>query len=453
MTKLYTMTLGCPKNRVDTEVMLGLLSEAGYDIVQEPEGAEILLVNTCGFIQPAVEEAIEVILALEEIKADHPGTRLVVTGCLVQRYAATLHTEFPNVDLFIGTDGFQNIVHHLEQSNDNTAPEIKSEPIYIMNGQTPRRLTTPSHRAYLKITEGCSNTCSYCMIPSIRGPLRSRTIADIMPEIKLLRDNNIKEVTLVGQDLTAYGFDFGAKEDRLEDLVQAILQETTIPWLRLLYLYPTRLPDQLLDIMAQDERLLSYLDIPLQHVSDSVLKNMRRPFGQKHIHNVVERIRAKIPQAAIRTTFMVGFPGETDQDVEMIANFMREYRLNNVGIFTYSNEEGCQAEFYPDQIKESVKQARFDYLMEIQSEISMDFNQQYVGQTLEVLVEGVSEETELLLEGRTIFQAPGIDGCVYIADGECEQGDMVQVEITEAHPYDLVGHIVRKEEKGKKTTL
>lgn len=442
MTTIYTVTLGCPKNRVDTEVMLGLLNEASYDIIQEPDDADILLVNTCGFIQPAVEEAIEVILGLEAIKKEHPPKKLVVTGCLVQRYKGNLSEEFPGVDLFIGTDGFQNIVSHLQNIDSERVPEIKTEPLYVMTGETPRRLTTPSHRAYLKITEGCSNTCTYCMIPSIRGPLRSRTIADIIPEAKLLNASNIKEVTLVGQDLTAYGFDFGAKGDRIEDLAQAMLKETTIPWLRLLYLYPTRLPNELLEMMANEERLLSYLDIPLQHVSDTVLQRMKRPFGQKHIHEVVERIRSIVPDAAIRTTFMVGFPGETSKDVEIIADFMRDYRLNNVGIFTYSNEEGCQAEFYPDQIDESVKQERFDYLMEIQSEISMALNQKYVGQTLDVLVEGISEETELLLEGRTTFQAPGIDGCVYIADGECDAGDMVKVEITEAHPYDLVGHIV-----------
>ncbi len=445
MTTLFSVTLGCPKNRVDTEVMLGLLSEAGYEITQEPEGADILLVNTCGFIQPAVEEGIDVILDLEAIKEKHPKSKLVVTGCLVKRYAAQLQRELSKVDLFIDTDGFHEIVSLLKQLDPSKPTGIRTNPPYLMDSQTPRRLTTPPHRAYLKITEGCSNTCTYCMIPSIRGPLRSRPISDIISEAKVLDQNKIKEVTLVGQDLTAYGFDFGAKGDRLEHLVQALLQETSLPWIRLLYLYPTRLPDQLLDLMAQNERLLSYLDIPLQHVSDAVLKRMKRPFGQKHIHEVVERIRTKVPEAAIRTTFMVGFPGETEQDVEIIANFMKQYRLNNVGIFTYSNEEGCQAEFYPDQIEESVKQARFDYLMEIQSEISMDLNQQYVGQTLDVLVEGVSEETELLLEGRTTFQAPEIDGCVYIADGECEQGDMVKVEITEAHPYDLVGHIVTPE--------
>lgn len=442
MISLYIVTLGCPKNRVDSEVMLGLLAEANYQLVKEPEDADVLLVNTCGFIQSAVEEAIEVILALEAIKKEHPQQKLVVTGCLVQRYKGNLKEELPNVDLFIGTDGFQNIVTHLQSLGGQQAPTITQDPFYVMTGETPRQLTTPSHRAYLKITEGCSNSCSYCMIPSIRGPLRSRTIADIIPEAKLLSAGNIKEVTLVGQDLTAYGFDFGAKGDRIEDLVQAIIKETTFPWLRLLYLYPTRLPNALLTMMANEERLLSYLDIPLQHVSDTVLKRMKRPFGQKHIHEVVERIRKIVPDSTIRTTFMVGFPGETDDDVEIIADFMKDYRLNNVGIFTYSNEEGCPAEFYPDQIDEEIKQERFNYLMEIQSEISMDLNQQYVGQTLEVLVEGVSSETELLLEGRTRFQAPEIDGCVYIADGNCQQGDMVQVEITEAHPYDLVGHIV-----------
>jgi ribosomal protein S12 methylthiotransferase len=441
-TTIFPVTLGCPKNRVDSEVMLGLLMEAGCRITDDPDQADILLVNTCGFIQPAVEEAIDTIMDLIAVKASHPGMLLVVTGCLVQRYGAGLQEELPEVDLFIGTDGFQDIVAHL---NGLPSPAVKVHmppPLYVMDSLTPRRLTTPPHRAYLKITEGCSNTCAYCMIPSIRGPLRSRGLDDIVAEVRDLDGLGIKELTLVGQDLTAYGLDFGSKGPRLEHLLEHLLAQSAIPWLRLLYLYPGRLSDPILDLMAQEERLLNYLDIPLQHISERVLKAMRRPFGQKHLHSLIERIRAKVPEAAIRTTFMVGFPGETDEDVEEIAAFLRTYKLHNVGVFTYSNEEGCAAEHLPNQVDEELKQQRADYLMEIQSHISAAINQGYVGQRLEVLVEGESPETELLLEGRSRFQAPEIDGCVYIADGQCTSGDLVTVEITEAHPYDLVGNIV-----------
>ncbi len=441
-TTIFPITLGCPKNRVDSEVMLGLLTEAGCQITDDPDKADILLVNTCGFIQPAVEEAIDTIMDLIAIKDAHPGMALVVTGCLVQRYGGHLKNELPEVDLFIGTDGFQDIVTHLQTLPRKDIIVHAPPPLYVMDSLTPRRLSTPAHRAYLKITEGCSNKCAYCMIPSIRGPLRSRGLEDIVQEACELDSMGIKELTLVGQDLTAYGLDFGSSGPRLDQLLEKILSQSAIPWLRLLYLYPGRLSDEILDLMAYEERLLNYLDIPLQHISEKVLKSMRRPFGKRHLHSLIELIRTKVPDAAIRTTFMVGFPGERDEDVEEIAAFLREYELHNVGVFTYSNEEGCAAEHMPDQVDDKVKQERSDYLMEIQSGISAKINQRYVGQELEVLVEGVSQETELLLEGRTRFQAPEIDGCVYIAEGQCHSGDLVTVEITEAHPYDLVGHIV-----------
>lgn len=440
---IFPISLGCPKNRVDSEVMLGLLSEAGYTISDKPEAADILLVNTCGFIQPAVEEAIDTIMELIAVKERHPGSRLVVSGCLVQRYGQALARELPEVDIFIGTDTFRNIVTYLTDPASRAPRFHVAPPSYVMDSQTPRLLSTPGHRAYLKITEGCSNKCAYCMIPSIRGPLRSRTIADIVQEVKELDSQGITELTLVGQDLTAYGRDL-QNGPALHQLLAQLLHHSAIPWLRLLYLYPGRLSNELLDIMAAEERLLNYLDIPLQHVAEGVLKRMRRPFGKRHLHALIERIRVKVPAAAIRTTFMVGFPGENDADVEEIADFLRNYRLHNVGVFTYSNEEGCAAEQLSDQIDEQVKRERADYLMGIQSQIAAEINQGYVGQELEVLVEGVSQETELLLEGRSRFQAPEIDGCVYIADGQCNSGDLVTVKITEAHPYDLVGRIVTR---------
>ncbi|MEN8140828.1 MAG: 30S ribosomal protein S12 methylthiotransferase RimO [Thermodesulfobacteriota bacterium] len=439
--KIMAVSLGCPKNRVDLEVMLGLLAEAGYEIVDDPFASQIILINTCGFIQPAVEEAIEEILAHAELKEKNPDLKLVVTGCLVQRYGLTLAKQLPEVDLFIGTDGFQEIVARLKSLTSSPPP---ATPSFVMDSSMPRILTTPSHRAFLKISEGCSNRCAYCLIPAIRGPLRSRTMNDLIQEAEKLDATGVRELTLVAQDLTAYGVDLADGQTNLHALLQQLLSRTTIPWLRLLYLYPSSLSSELLELMAAEERLLNYLDIPLQHVASSVLKAMRRPFSPHHVHEVIERIRATLPQAVIRTTFMVGFPGETWADVEEIAKFLQDYRLNNVGIFTYCNEEGCAAAEMAEQIPEEEKKERYNYLMEVQAPISLAHNEALLGRTIDVLVDGVSDETELLLTGRTRFQAPEIDGCVYINEGKCNSGDMVRVRITDAHPYDLVGGIVEE---------
>ena len=442
MTKnLYMVSLGCPKNLVDSEVMLALLADDGYVVCQEPEQADLLLVNTCGFIQPAVEEAIDEIIHLGQYKENRAGVKLVVTGCLVQRYGKDLPAELPEVDLFVGVDGFHDIAALVRQLDKATGSVVLPASRFLMNAAMPRKLATPPHRAYLKISEGCANRCSYCLIPAIRGPLRSRSMEDLAAEAGRLAAAGVRELTLVGQDVTAYGLDLGKGKASLPALLTAILANCRAEWLRLLYLYPNRIDDELLALMAGEERLLKYLDIPLQHISSRVLKRMNRPFTGSKAHALIERIRAKVPAAAIRTTFIVGFPGETDSDVEQIADFLRTYRLNNVGIFPYANEEGCAAEHFADQCEEKVKQERYDYLMELQAGISLAKNLEFVGRRVPVLVEGLSRESDLLLEGRTPFQAPEIDGCVYIADGICAAGDIVMVEITEAHPYDLVGVI------------
>ncbi|MFZ5758327.1 MAG: 30S ribosomal protein S12 methylthiotransferase RimO [Thermodesulfobacteriota bacterium] len=442
MKKLHLVSLGCPKNLVDSEVMLALLEKDGYAICPDPEEADLLLINTCGFIQPAVEEAIDEILALAQAKAGHPGARLVVTGCLVQRYQQQLLEELPEVDLFVGVNDFPRIVELVRQPEGSKAGLHCRRPDFLMTAAMPRRISTPAHRAYLKISEGCSNRCSYCLIPAIRGPLRSRTIDDIVTEAAGLGAAGVRELTLVGQDVTAYGIDLPGRQASLAALVRALLRGCRADWLRLLYLYPNRISDELLSLMAGEERLLPYLDIPLQHVSPNVLKRMNRPIRRSQLDSLMERIRKIVPVAAIRTTFIVGFPGESEDDVEQIAAFLRQYRLNNVGIFPYANEEGCAAEKLDGHCSEEEKQARYDYLMGLQRDISLEKNREYIGRTMPVLVEGVSRESELLLEGRTVFQAPEIDGCVYISEGECQQGEIVRVRITEAHPYDLVGSIV-----------
>jgi len=447
---VFVVSLGCPKNLVDTEVMLGVLGRAGYRTCATPEEAQVILVNTCGFLQSAAEEAVDEILRLGAIKEEQPGTRLVVTGCLVQRYGEELRHELPEVDLFLGTESFMEIAIRLASLDADHRPAMAelTGPLFLMDSAMPRELSTPPHRAYLKITEGCSNACSYCMIPAIRGRLRSRALDDVVAEARRLEALGVKELTLIGQDLTAYGLDFGGQGPRLPQLLIRLLAETSIPWLRMLYLYPQRITDQLLALMAENSRLVPYLDIPLQHVSPRVLKAMNRPSSEGMIDSLMVRIRRILPRATIRTTFIVGFPGETEADVEMLEHFLTTYRLDHVGVFAYSNEEGSAAASLPDHCPEAVKESRLNRLMELQAGISLAKNQGLVGTIDQVLVEGVSSETDLLLEGRLRSQAPDIDGCVYINAGECAVGDIVDLRITEAHTYDLVGEIVEEGESG-----
>ena len=444
--KVFVVSLGCPKNLVDTEVMLGLLGQLGYRTCAEPEEAELILVNTCGFIQSAAAEAVDEILRLAAVKAANPELKLVVTGCLVQRYGQELIRELPEVDLFVGTENLLELPAQVSALFQGSSPSSRTAlgggPRFLMHSGLPRQVSTPPHRAYLKITEGCSNRCSYCVIPAIRGPLRSRPLDDVLAEAARLDRAGVKELTLIGQDLTAYGLDLADKDAGLPELLVRLLAETSIPWLRLLYLYPHRLDDRLLRLLADNGRLTPYLDIPLQHVSPKVLRAMNRPAQTGGIEELFARIRGLLPQAAIRSTFIVGFPGEDEEDVRRLENFLRRERLDHVGVFAYSNEEGSAAAKLPGRLGEREKNRRRDRLLRLQAGISLAKNQALIGRVVPVLVEGVSAETELLLEGRMPTQAPEIDGCVYITDGNCAPGDLVRVRITEAHTYDLVGEIV-----------
>ncbi|KPK00368.1 MAG: ribosomal protein S12 methylthiotransferase RimO [Desulfobacterales bacterium SG8_35] len=439
--KLYLVSLGCSKNLVDSEVMLGLLEKDGYRVTEEPEDADLLLVNTCGFIGSAVKEAIDEILELARYKEVDPAKKLVVTGCLVQRYGIELEKELPEVDLFIGTNGFHNIVAHLhgEKSPIPLAHSLEQSP-FLMDSSMPRKVSTPSHRAYMKITEGCINRCSYCLIPAIRGKLRSRPVPDLMAEARRLDAEGVKELTLVAQDLLAYGLDLGKQAD-IMSLLQQLLAGTAIPWIRLLYLHPARVQKDLLLLMAENPRIVPYLDIPFQHVSDRILQLMNRPYTKSQLVHLMKNIRAELPGAALRTTMMVGFPGETGSDIAEMADFLQEHHFDHLGVFAYANEEGCRAASFPGQVAEEVKEERLRKIMELQAEISFAALQKYVGRVEQVLVEGLSKESDLLLEGRTRFQAPEIDGCVYITRGSAEPGALVDATITEAHTYDLVGEL------------
>jgi len=439
--KLYMISLGCSKNLVDSEVMLGLLEKDGYTVTEEPEDANLLLVNTCGFIGSAVKEAIDEILGLGRYKKDDPAKKLVVTGCLVQRYGTELEKELPEVDLFIGTNNFHNIVDQLygKKVPFPLAHSLEQAP-FLMDSSIPRKVSTPSHRAYMKITEGCINRCSYCLIPDIRGKLRSRTISDLTTEARRLDAEGVKELTLVAQDLLAYGLDL-EKQKNLIVLLKQLLSETDIPWIRLLYLHPARVNEELLHLMATNNRLVPYLDVPFQHVSDHILRLMNRPYTKVQLAKLMKTIRHILPPAALRTTMMVGFPGETEDDIAEMTDFLQEHHFDHLGVFAYANEEGCKAASLPGQIAEETKEERLRKIMELQADISFAELQKHIGSVEQVLVEGLSKESDLLLEGRTRYQAPEIDGCVYITRGTVEPGALVDVTITEAHTYDLVGEL------------
>ncbi len=440
---MHLVSLGCAKNLVDSEVMLGRLEDAGYAVVEDPADADVLLVNTCGFIQPAVEEAVDEILRLAEYKQQDPDKLLVVVGCLVQRYGQSLLAELPEVDLFTGINGVAEIDALITRrlGGQNKPLVDLQEPQYLMDSTTPRRLSTNFYMAFLKITEGCDNRCTYCMIPSIRGPLRSRPLEDLAIEAERLGRNRVRELSLIAQDLTAYGNDL-TTENNLVDLLRLLVLRTDIPWFRLLYLYPSTVSTALLELMVAEPRIVPYLDIPFQHVSDRVLQKMNRRYGRQELDHLVTRIRDYVPDCALRTTLLVGFPGETEQEVDELIDCLQRWQLDHVGVFQYQDEEGCAAYAMDNKIGEREKEERYNRVMAAQAEISSRNFQKYVGTVEQVLVEGISSETDLLLEGRTRFQAPEIDGCVYIAGGQANPGDIVPVRITEAHTYDLVGEIV-----------
>ncbi len=449
MASFHLVSLGCAKNLVDSEVMLGILQESGWQLMEDATDADVLIVNTCGFIQPAVEEAIEVILEMARYKEDDPTKHLVVTGCLVQRYLSGISRDLSEVDLFVGTEGVKDIADLLQNLREGKQTEKSHCPDrFLMDASLPRIVSTPFFRSSVKITEGCSNRCTYCMIPSIRGDLRSRQITDIITELQRLESSGVKEISLIAQDLTAYGNDLSG-QSMLVELLSRILKETNLPWLRLMYLYPSGVSDDLFDLMGTEKRILPYMDIPFQHVSDSVLKRMHRRYGYDDLCGFVDKIRKTVPDIALRTTMMVGFPGETEGDVRQLEEFLKQYQIDHVGVFSYTNEEGALSEFFKEQCPEEVKEERMTRVLELQAEISGQILQKYVGKTVPVLVEGLSRETDLLLEGRTVYQAPDVDGCVYINDGIANPGDIVNVRITEAQVYDLVGGITETSASSK----
>lgn len=439
--KVHLVSLGCARNRVDAEVMLGDMVQRGWVITDQPEQADAIVVNTCGFIGPAKEESIDTILECAQLKVTNPSLKLVVTGCLTQRYKTQLATGMPEVDLFIGTDEFRKIGDLIDQPAAEGASRIHARRTnYLYEGELPKLNTLSAYSAYVKVAEGCQHQCSFCIIPAIRGRLRSRPIESVVKEVEKLAEQGVKEINLIAQDLAAYGRDLG--QDMLLDLLKSLESIEGIRWIRLLYMYPEFISDDFLAHFAQSEKLVKYLDIPMQHGSDTVLQRMKRNVTQSQLLEVISRVRQSVPGISIRTSVMVGFPGETDEEFEELLSFVTQAKFDHLGCFTYSQEEGTVAGRMPDQVDEAIKQERLDRIMMTQQEISAGRMQSFVGQKLPVLVLGTSQETELLLEGRIATQAPEVDGVVLINDGPAKIGEIQWVEITESHEYDLLGRVI-----------
>lgn len=445
--KVHFISLGCPKNLVDSEIMAGTLMKDGYEVVADAEDADTVVVNTCGFIEESKKESIQRILDMTSLKEQGQIKKVVVAGCLTQRYKDELVEGLPEADLFVGSGEFQNIAKILK--NHEAGDKKKTFfnlPTYLQEEATPRVNSQPKHRAYLKISEGCMKRCAFCAIPLIRGNLQSRTIPNIVNEAKLLAAGGVKELIIISHDFTDYGWDLrrkdpNAKESPVE-LLKALAEVDGIQWIRMLYLYPDGITQELIDLMKSNPKFVKYFDMPLQHINNDVLHKMNRKMTREEIEVALKRIRTEIPDAVIRTQFIVGFPGETNEQFEELLKFISEQQFDRVGCFKYSPEENTPGGKMTDQIADEIKDFRHDALMSIQQGISKAKHEAFIGKTVEVLVEGYSEETELLLQGRTSQQAPDIDGVVLINDGEAKIGDIVKVEITESMEYDLIGGIV-----------
>lgn len=433
-------TLGCLKNFNDSETAAGILEHAGHRIIRSPEEADVVIVNTCGFINDAKTESIERIFQMADCKKE--GAVLAVTGCLSQRYADELYEEMPEVDLFLGVNDYERLPSILENFTKGTRKKYHSDYSRIYAESSFRKLADNPYTATLKIAEGCNNVCAYCVIPKIRGKYRSRTQEAILSEARMLAENGCRELILIAQDVTAYGMDlYGGYV--LSELLRKLCRIEGIAWIRLMYCYEDRITDELVQVMKEEEKICPYIDIPLQHISDSVLKAMNRRSTSAGIRRTIEKLRKEIPDIHIRTTFITGFPGETEDDFEELLSFAEDTGFERLGVFTYSQEEGTPAAEMEDQVDEEVKAQRRDAIMRAQLEISLKSNQAKIGKTLRVLVEEKDEDGSYI--GRTVWDAPEIDNAVlFTSDRNLTPGEFTDVEITDAFDYDLAGREVLK---------
>jgi ribosomal protein S12 methylthiotransferase len=449
---LHIVSLGCPKNKVDAEVMAAILVGQGFQIIAEPQAAEVILINTCAFILPAREEAIDEILQMARYKKTGALKHLVVTGCLPQRYGRTLEKEIPEVDLFLGISEVPNIIQHLQamgtdfksvpiQSHLRRSRSVVHKPDFLMNADHPRLLPPSTATTYLKIADGCSNRCTYCIIPAIRGKARSRHPDDILREAAGLVEKGVKEIILIAQDTTAYGRDLKEKQG-LRLLLQKLAAMEQLRWIRLLYTHPAHLTEDVLTIMAAEEKVCRYIDIPIQHIDDTILKTMNRRTGSNQIFAVIEKARTLMPDIALRTSLMTGFPGETNTRFHRLLDLIRKIRFDHLGVFTYSREEGTPAAALSSRISEREKQRRRNLLMEEQAVISFQINQSLIGSRQECIVEGKSDRADYPFYGRCRRQAPEIDGMTYLKGKNLIIGEILSCTITDAAEYDLFGEIM-----------
>lgn len=447
---VYFVSLGCPKNLVDSQVMLGLLKSNKFDITDDPQKAETVIVNTCSFIDTAKQESIDTVLELADYKESGSLKNLVVSGCMAQRYSKDLEKNMPEVDLFIGTGEYHRIVELLQK---RALGKLKQKsfvdiPKFIHTEDHPRVNTGAHYSAFLKISEGCVRNCSFCIIPKLRGrKVRSRSIESLVQEATRLVDSGVRELNLVAQDLTHFGIENDYKEN-LAGLLRALVKIPALKWIRLHYAYPDNFTDEVIDLIAKEKKIVKYVDMPFQHGDDGVLKIMNRRITRKAIYDLVEKMRARIPGIVFRTNIIVGHPGESEEAYQNVKKMLEELRLEHVGVFKYSLEEDTPSFRLAEkigQVPEETIQKRFNELMELQQTISQENNQKFLGKSIEVLVEGVSKESDLLLQGRWYGQAQEIDGIVLINEGDASPGDFVTVKVSEAMPYDLCGGIVSSE--------
>ncbi|HSK75705.1 MAG TPA: 30S ribosomal protein S12 methylthiotransferase RimO [Thermoanaerobaculia bacterium] len=432
------ISLGCPKNLVDSEIMLGELARRGYEVVNDLDGAETVVVNTCAFIEEAQQESIDAILEVVGRKGKGGVEKVLVAGCMVNRFGDQLAKEIPEIDGFVGLDQLRDVGDVVQLGG---GPPLPAPSHMVFDHTAPRLLTTRGH-AYLKVAEGCNNPCTFCAIPIWRGRFRSRSIESLVEEAKQLEAAGIAELNLIAQDTTRYGEDLGMRRHGLARLVEALLRETSIPWIRFLYAYPTTLDEDLLRLMGTEERFCSYVDMPLQHSHGDILTAMRRGGDAKRYLRLLERARELAPDVFLRSTFIVGFPGETEEHFKDLVAFVKEARFDHLGAFAYSPEEGTPGAELPGRVPKSTARRRLRQLLETQQPIALAQRRRLVGQRMKVLVEGVCEESEHLLEGRHQGMAPQIDGRLLLNDGSAPAGTLVWSEITEAYADDLVGHIV-----------
>lgn len=443
--KLALISLGCSKNLVDSEHYLGILSKRkGMELTSEIPEADIVIVNTCGFIGDAKEESIQTILEVSEFKETGNLKKIIVAGCLAQKYSEEILKELPEVDAVIGTGDVDKIEKVVDEILAGKKAVETKNMTFLANANTDRVLTTAPHTAYLKISEGCNRACTYCIIPQMRGRLRSRRIEDIVEEAKRLVASGVREINLLAQETTEYGIDlYGDK--KLAALMKELCKIEGLKWLRTYYMHPEYVTDELIEVMKSEDKICKYFDVPIQHVSDNILRNMARAKNGEQVKSVLNRIRKAIPDATIRTTLIVGFPGETEENFQELKEYVKEFEFDYAGVFKYSREEDTVAYNLPDQVPEEIKERRYAELVNLQSEIAERKNRRFLGQEIEVMIDGVSSESEYLLEGRTRGQALEIDGKVLTTDGTARPGEIVKVKVEQNFEYDFVGPIVENE--------